>query len=276
MNDLKEPCNYLSQAQQILPEDHSWQDDVKAARQDLRQGFNDQNKRLNSSFKTSSLARLDKLAQEYRDAFVQLYSKARLTMQQDKQKAALMSDDRLQTLDKLAGIDLMPSDSLSQWRNEWAALKVATNIDPKQLAVNPQSVDFSPRTEHASISAASKLDWLDSQLDILLSQWTDSLNDNLADPFIQKDLLKPEQKQLIEQFLKAKQLPAPLDLSFIEAVNQLLTGLEPVNISQQSLIDKLGGKGTPLTTKEIIERFTALIEDSTRGKEKDKVRIIFE
>ena len=102
------------------------------------------------------------------------------------------------------------------------------------------------------------------------------MNDNLADPFIQKDLLKPEQKQLIEQFLKAKQLPAPLDLSFIEAVNQLLTGLEPVNISQQSLIDKLGGKGTPLTTKEVIERFTALIEDSTRGKEKDKVRIIFE
>ena len=276
VNDLKEPCNYLSQAQRILPPDHSWQESVKSVRQTIREGLADKDKRLSKGFKSSVLTQLEAVAQTYRDTFVQLYNNARLTLAQDKQKAALMNDERLHTLDKLAGIDLMPSENLSQWRHEWASLKVAEAIDPKVLAMNPQPVDFSPVNESSRISAASKLDWLDSQLDILLSQWTGSLSDNLADPFIQMDLLKPEQKQQIEQFLKDKQLPAPLELTFIEAVNQLLTGLEPVNISQQDLIAKLGGKGTPLTTKEAIERFTALIENSTRGKEKDKVRIIFE
>ena len=276
VNDLKEPCNYLSQAQRILPPDHSWQESVKSVRQTIREGLADKDKRLSKGFKSSVLTQLETVAKTYRDTFVQLYNNARLTLAQDKQKAALMNDERLHTLDKLAGIDLMPSENLSQWRHEWASLKVAEAIDPKVLAMNPQPVDFSPVNESSHIPAASKLDWLDSQLDILLSQWTGSLSDNLADPFIQMDLLKPEQKQQIEQFLKDKQLPAPLELTFIEAVNQLLTGLEPVNISQQDLIAKLGGKGTPLTTKEAIERFTALINEKTRGKDKEKVRIIFE
>ncbi len=278
VNELQTPCNYLSQAQQILPEDHPWQDSVKAARQDLRQDLQDVDKRLSSGFKSATLARLEQLAQHYRDAFINLYNDARLTLAQDKQKAALMNDDRLQTLDKLAGIDLIvtASDNLSQWRHEWAALKVAEAIDSKVLAMNPQPVEFSPRSERSALSAASKLEDLDGRLDSLLTQWTDSLSDGLADPFLQLDLLKPEQKQLIEQFLKNRQLPQPLERHFIDAVNELFSGLDPVMISQKALISKLGGTGTPLTTRELIERFTALIEDSTRGKEKDKVRIIFE
>ena len=278
VRELQAPCSYLSQAQQILPEDHPWQDEVKAARTDLRQDLQDKEKRLSGTLANSTLARLEKLAQAYRDAYIKLYGNARLTLAQDKEKAALMHDDRLQTLDKLAGIELLQtaSEKLSQWRNDWAQLKVAEAIDPKVLAMNPQPVDFSPRSERMVLSATDRLGDLDSELDMLLTQWTDSLADSLADPFLDQSLLKQEQQQLIQQFQNKRELPQPLSRDFIDAVNELFSGLEPVTISSKQLINTLGGLGTPLTTKELIERFTALVEESTKGKEKDKVRILFE
>ncbi len=44
-------------------------------------------------------------------------------MNDDKCKASLLNDQRLQTLLKLAGIDLMPRQQLSDFQNRLAGLK---------------------------------------------------------------------------------------------------------------------------------------------------------
>lgn len=44
-------------------------------------------------------------------------------MNDDKRKAGLLNDQRLQTLLKLAGIDLMPRQQLTDYQNRLAGLK---------------------------------------------------------------------------------------------------------------------------------------------------------
>ncbi len=97
-------------------------------------------------------------------------------MDQDKEKAALIGDERLQTLEALSGISLLPAEQVKQWRSDWASLQVAESIDPKtiQFTANP-SFNFSPRSEGSKASASERLAQLDTQLTEMLSEWTQSL-----------------------------------------------------------------------------------------------------
>ena len=49
-----------------------------------------------------------------------LHLKARLGVNEDKRKARLMRDERLQTLQKLSTIDLMPRQHLTEFQNRLA------------------------------------------------------------------------------------------------------------------------------------------------------------
>ncbi len=269
-------CSYLGQAQQILPVEHPWQEKIKLSGQELLNGLGDKEKRVDSSFKNKLLSTLQTLKTDYGHEFVKLYQRARLTLQEDKRKSLLNTDERLQTLEKLSSIELLPSSQFTKWRSQWAELKVAQAIEPKSLIVNPNPVSYDPRSEETQIPAINILDALDSQLDTMNNDWIVTLKTNLDDPFIQLELLKPEQKALIEKFINTNQLPSPLSTDFVEAVNQLLSGLEPVKISMDDFLDKLGGKGTPLTLSEITERFQKILSESCQGKDKNKVRLIIE
>jgi len=275
VGDFSDITQYLSQAQLVLPETDPWQLEVKVASLALRQGFEDEQLRLEPSFKQLHLATLQTLKQAYGKRFVALYQNARLTLVEDKQKAKLISDDRLQTLEALSGISLLPAEQVKTWRTEWAELLVADSIDPKQLEVNPRPVTFNPRAEATKAPANQRLTKLDDQLDSMLTDWTLSLKATLEDPFIQLDLLHLEQKTEIDDFVTTGELPVPLDKSFIEAVNQVLSGLEEVRISTVKLVASLG-QGTPQTLAEIKRRFEQLLKEYCQGKDTDKVRIVID
>jgi len=268
--------SYLGQAQQILPIEHPWQKKIKQSGQDLLAGLADKEKRADNTFKQKLQSALQALKTEYGHEYVTLYQRARLTLKEDKRKSSLNTDDRLQTLEKLSSIELLSSSQFTKWRSQWAELKVAQTIDSQSLTVNPNPVNFDPKSEETQIPAINILNALDSQLDTMNNDWVATLKTNLEDPFIQLELLKPEQKILIEKFINTNQLPSPLGIDFVEAVNQLLSGLEPVNITMSDFLDKLGGKGTPLTLNEITERFQKILSESCKGKDKNKVRIIIE
>ncbi|MEZ4711662.1 MAG: DUF6079 family protein [Caldilineaceae bacterium] len=67
--------------------------------------------------------KLQELKQQYVTAYIGLHTKARLGVQDDKRKAALLTDQRLQTLQKLAGIELMPRQQLLALQESLAGLK---------------------------------------------------------------------------------------------------------------------------------------------------------
>ncbi|KKM64543.1 hypothetical protein LCGC14_1500350, partial [marine sediment metagenome] len=275
VGDLTPMVDYLKNAQLILAEDDDWQEQAKNIQQSLRAGLLERNTRLDANFKEKMLKQLGELKKAYIQRFVEQYQRARLTLVEDQVKAKLISDSRLISLETLAGITLLPAEHLKKWRESWAGLQVAESIEPKMLEVNPQPVAFNPRANTWAGQAKDRLYYLDDQLDSMLKEWTLNLKNNLADPFIQLDLLKASQKENVNSFISSGKLPEPLSREFIEEVNKVLSGLEQVNISIDELVSRLG-KGTPQSVEEIRKRFEILIQEHCKGKDSEKIRIIIE
>ncbi len=252
-----------------------WQEQVKLARNGLRQGFADPLLRCDENFKAKQITILSGLKTEYAKHYIELYIRAHLNNSEEKTKSKLLSDDRLAELDILSGITLLPAQQLVDWRKDAAQLQAAKPIDPKQLAMNANPVDFNARQENSKAPASEQLKNLEQRLESLQNDWLSNLNSLLDDPFINLGLLKPNQAQLIRDFIQNSQLPEPLDATFIQAVNQVLAGLEELIINSTELINALG-RGLPQSRDEVAERFNRLLDRLCQGKDINKVRIIID
>lgn len=275
VSDLAPLCGYLKEAQLVLPESHAWQEQVKLARDALRQGLANPSQRGDDSFKATQVSALTTLKTDYAKHYVELYMRARLDGKEEKTKAKLLNDERLAELEILSGIALLPAQQLADWRKDAAQLQAAKPIDPKQLAMNANPMEFNARQESTKAPASEQLKSLEQRLDCLQSDWLSNLSSLLDDPFINLDLLKAEQAQLIRDFIQQGQLPDPLDFSFVQIVNLVLAGLEEVRISTTDLVKGLG-QGLPLSHKEVSDRFNQLLTKLCQGKDLTKVRIIID
>ena len=275
VGDLAPLCAYLKEAQQVLPESHAWQEQVKQARDALRQGLANPSLRGDDSFKAAQLSTLSALKTDYAKHYVELYMRARLDGNEEKTKAKLLNDERLAELEILSGIALLPAQQLAEWRKEAAQLQAAKPIDPKLLAMNANPMEFNARQESGKAPAREQLKSLEQRLDSLQSDWLSNLSSLLDDPFINLDLLKAEQAQLIRDFIQQGQLPDSLDSAFVQAVNLVLAGLVEVRVSAAELMNALG-QGLPQGRDEIAERFNRLLNKLCQGKDIAKVRIIID
>ncbi|AXV35164.1 hypothetical protein BFW41_14965 [Aeromonas hydrophila] len=258
-----------------MPESHAWQEQVKLARDALRQGLANPSLRGDDSFKAAQLSTLSALKTDYAKHYVELYMRARLDGNEEKTKAKLLNDERLAELEILSGITMLPATQLADWRKEAAQLQAAKPIDPKLLAMNANPMEFNARQESGKAPASAQLKSLEQRLDSLQSDWLSNLSSLLDDPFINLDLLKTEQAQLIRDFIQQGQLPDPLDSAFVQAVNLVLAGLEEVRVSAAELVHALG-QGLPQGRDEITERFNRLLSKLCQGKDIAKVRIIID
>jgi succinate dehydrogenase flavin-adding protein (antitoxin of CptAB toxin-antitoxin module) len=119
---------------------------------------------------------------------------------------------------------------------------------------------------------------LDEELDKLVENWTQTLLTNLEDPTTKGDLdlLKPEQKKLVNGFIKKRVLPDEIDQDFIHALQEVLSGLEKVSVNTADLRTALLTGGSPATPAEMKKRFEEYLDALTKGKEPGKVRIVLE
>jgi len=122
------------------------------------------------------------------------------------------------------------------------------------------------------------LEHLDTQLDKLLEDWTQTLLANLEDPTTRGnlDLLKPEPRKLVDAFLKERKLPDELGQDFIHALQEVLSGLVKVAVKTEDLRAALIKGGSPATPAEMKKRFEEYLDELTKGKEPGKVRIVLE
>lgn len=85
--------------------------------------------------------------------------------------------------------------------------------------------------------------------------------------------LKPQQRTVIDQFLKTKKLPDKVDNYFVDAVSALLEGFEPVSISAEEFIDKLDALG-PCDIDTFKNKINDMLKIYTKGKDAEKLRIV--
>jgi len=122
------------------------------------------------------------------------------------------------------------------------------------------------------------IDYMDTQLDVMLEGWTNTILSNLEDPITQADigLLKSDDREQIEAFIKSRKLPLPLNTNFVHALKEVLSGLVKVTFKVQDLQDVLQVTGGSATPTEIKKRFEEYIDKLTWGKDQAKVRILLE
>ena len=198
----------------------------------------------------------------------------------DKRKIELMSDERLKVLQKLSIIELMPRQHLTDFQDRLAGLESCFILTEQEMDTTPvcPHCGFKPSAEPAPDPVETVLDDLDDELDNLVDNWTQTLLTNLGDPTTKAnlDLLQPEPKKLVNGFIEKQALPDELDQDFIHALGEVLSGLQKVPVKTANLRAALLSGGSPVTPVEMKKRFEDYLDELTKGKEPDKVRIVLE
>ncbi len=278
--DLGSTASYLSTAEAILPTGHEWIDKMKTARDEVIAQIGDPAKRSAAVFRQQTQRKLGDLKKAYLLAYLTMHAKARLGVNEDERKTQIMRDERLKVLQGLSTIDLMPRQHLMDFQNRLAELKSCFRLTEQELEASPvcPHCNFRPAAEPPTAPAAAMLDSLDNELDKMIENWTQTLLANLEDPTIKNnlDLLKPQPRQLVENFIKERTLPDELDEDFISALQEVLSGLTKVSVKIADLRDALLSGGSPATPAEMRKRFEEYLDGLTKGKEPGKVRIVLE
>jgi len=278
--DLGPTASYLSTAEAVLPSEHEWSGKMKSAREEALAQITDPNKRSETAFRQQILRKLTDLKKDYVQIYLSLHTKARLGVNDDKRKAALTTDERLEVLKRLVTIDLMPRQQLMDFQERLNELRSCFSLTEQDLGASPVCplCNFKPGENIFTTPAGTMLDGLDDELDILLESWTQTLLTNLEDPTTKDnlDLLKPKTKKLINRFIKEHNLPDELGQDFILALQEVLSGLVKVSVNAADMRTALLAGGSPVTPAEMKKRFEEYVDKLTKGKEPGKVRIVLE
>lgn len=276
--DLGAQAAYLSQAELVLPPDHPWIDQAKARRQDLLAKLTGEGAPTQANAYRQSLHHLK---QDYLRAYVALHGKARLGVVEGRTRTAMLKDPRLAALRTLAGIPLMHLSQLRAFEDKLDRLKSCASLVETDLAASPTCPHCGYRPVNAQgelLPAATVLQALDEELDALLDNWRQILLANLEAPVIQDHfpLLKTGHRVLVEEFLRTRRLPEPVTASFVAAVQEALSELEPVTVTAAEIRQALLSGGSPAMRDELQKRFEGYLAERCHGKDASKLRFLVE
>ncbi len=278
--DHSQTASWLSTAEATFPVGHDWVDRMLTARQDILDVLK---KVTLTDLVTQSQGigtRLRKLKQDYMASYISLHTQARLGVNDDRRKARLLKDARLQILLKLADIDLMPRRQITDYQSRLADLKSCFALTERNLDLSPicPHCNFRPSVETVVGVGSQIIMQLDAQLDTMVVGWTSTILGNLEVQTTKAnlELLKIDDCKLLETFIQSRELPAPLDSTFVQALKQALSGLIKVNIKVEDLQDALQASDGPATPEEMKKRFEAFVDRLTGDEDPAKVRILLE
>ena len=274
-------AGWLTIAEAVLPEDHSWRADARAAQASVAADLADPARRADPAVRQDIEKRLAALREGYRQAYLALHKRARLGVQGERRRTALLQDTRLAVLDRLSAIDnILQGRLLTGWKAELGALTPCYALTKPDLETSPlcPHCGFRPVAEPARAAAADKdLEAFHDRLDRLTEDWTATLLTNLEAPEVRSSLdLLRDGKAEITAFLACRHLPDPVTPTFVAAVKTVLSGLHKVVLKSGRLQAALLGDGVPASVAELRRRFDAYLAELTRGQDVSKVRVVGE
>ena len=278
--ELGPTTSYLSQAELAVESKSTWLEDVNTARTEILSQMMDAKKRSQSSFRQKTEQRLGTLKQDYINDYMLRHSRSRLGVNDAKRRIELQNDDRLQRLNKLVTVELMPRQQLIDLTSGLGNMTECTKLTEHDLQSTPvcPHCNYKPANESTKAPAATVLDELDDLLDQMLDNWTKTLLENLEDPTTQEKigLLQLDEQATVKSFLEERELPQVISQEFLGAVNQVLKGLDKVEVTVVELRQALLAGGSPVTPAQMRERLDEYLDKLTKGKDSNKVRIVIQ
>jgi hypothetical protein len=209
LDELAPLATYLATAQEVLPQEDPWCDQVAGVRNEWRPKLTDAAARTAGDFRGKITKALNGAKRDYLKRYLELHGKCRLGIADDQKKAKLLNDQRLVSLRALAAnVELLPVPSLRALEDRLAGLKTCCGLDESGLQTTPvcPHCGFRPSQEKPEENASVVLGRMDDKIDELVGEWTRSLLGNLGDPTVEESikLLTPKQKKAVNDLLVAK------------------------------------------------------------------------
>ena len=271
---------FLTAAEGVLPSSDEWVGQVKKTRDEVLAELTRSNRRDAVSLRRRSLHRLADLKRRFIGVYLDLHAKARLGVNDDQRKSELMRDERLTRLRMLSAIHLMPVRHMTDFLDDLARLESCFALTKEELEASPvcPHCEFRPTLESDGPPAGQVLAQLDDNLDRLVADWTRTLLVNLNDPTTRENLslLQPERANRVNSFVAEAGLPDPLEPEFVEALQEVLSGLVKVVVTAENLKAALLDGGSPASPAEMKRRFEGYLDRLTKGEELAKVRVVVE
>jgi Family of unknown function (DUF6079) len=244
--------SYLGKAEAVLEAGHSWADRIRERRAELLAKITSPKHRADAGFQRTLGQALAELKTAYQDAYLDRHGNARLGASDDQRKARLGQDPRLKQLRQLSTVEMMPAQQLSDYQNALFGLKPCFSLTKQDLdadAICPHCA-FRPVEERfAGTKAADRIPQLDDELDELMRNWTNTLLGNLQDPTVAANielLSKGAGRAAVQAFLTEQRLPEPVNPAFVKALQEVLSGLEKVILTEERLHAALTSGGRAL------------------------------
>ena len=280
VSELGPVTAFLTAAETVLPPAGEWVERMRKTRQEVLGEVGLSAPRDAASIRSRTLRKLNELRLAYANEYFGLHARNRLGVSEDRRKAALMQDQRLANLRSLATIDLMPIQQLRDFEERLRGLDSCFALTKQEIGVSPTCphCGFRPAIENAAVSAGDTLAQLDEELDGLLSDWTRTLRANLRDPLTERNLslLQDERRERLAIFLESGELPETVELEFVEALREVLSGLVKVVVTAADLKSALLEGGSPASPPEIKARFDHYLSRLCGEKDPAKVRVVLE
>ena len=280
VSELGPAAGFLTAAESVLSQSHEWVGQLKEARIDVLAKLTRSDRPEAVSFCRRSLRRLEDLKKEFVDVYLERHARARLGVNDDARKTALMRDERLARLRMLSVISLMPIRQMTDFQNRLAGLESCYALTRDELKASPvcPHCGFRPALEPDSSPAGQVLARLDDDLDRLLSDWTRTLLVNLDDSVARENvpLLQPERARRVKAFVATRELPDVLEPEFVEAMQEVLSGLVKVVVTVEDLKAALLAGGAPASPTEMKTRFERYVDGLAKGEDPASVRVVVE
>ena len=278
--DFGPTAAFLYTAERVLPQDHVCIGKMKKAHDEMLAQLGDPDKRGGATFRQEAQRKLAELKKVYVQTYLDMHLRARLGVNEDERKTRLISGERLQVLQRLSTVELMPHQHLRDFKNRLSGLKSCFKLIEQDMDASPvcPHCSYEPSNEPPSAPVGKILDNLDNELESLVENWTQTLLTNLKDSTTEANLnlLKRGPRKLINDFINKGTLPDELKEDFIRALREALSGLQKVPITSADLRSALLSGGSPATPEEMKKRFEVYLDELTKGKESKKVRIVLE
>ncbi len=267
INDFNQEINYMVQAKQYIP-DSPLRSSIVNAMELLPEILNSQNEARIIKYK----ADLRQLRNDYADWYLAQFLKNRISEIDEVQKNKILQSKPKTICDILKDSVLLSVTSYATWLTKIQKLVVADSAVNKEAILCAPYQGFNPM-EYID-KKPHKLDDLQTELEELYQNWNKTLRDTLDDPGVKHNLslIEAVEQKLLQAYQSGE---VDLDTSNAKRISRLIQtlhqGLDKVELSTESL------KATfnkPLTPDEAIEAFKNYINQISKGKNRDNIRII--
>ncbi|WDH83311.1 DUF6079 family protein [Paenibacillus urinalis] len=268
-SQITKKANYIVSARNHVSIADDWYVKVEGALEDLYLSL-----KANSDC-SAELQVIDQLKDQYIVFYYAQHAASRLGATEENKLNQLKRDGRIDTLQKISVIPILPAQQLQAWKAKSDDLKICWKLQKSELEHSPVCPHCRYRPKDEKYAQQVTVRQLETELEELLDSWTNTLLTNLNDSELREniELLTGEQKQLIKQFMDDKSFGIPVDLRLVQTIKEVLEGIQKVELPLNRLL-QMAGDGCPLTIEELRLRFEQLVREQVGSQSTSRVRIM--